>query len=104
MKLRLVKKYLFNERWLDTNKRVIPSENGFLLLDFSEHKKYRKPFKGLKYFSKDDKLIGSLLWKHEKKEWFELMKLVMFYKVPTKFRNYALVYCNWYKNSLLYNE
>lgn len=39
MKLRLVKKYLFNECYLDTLKRVKPAENGFLFLDFAEHKK-----------------------------------------------------------------
>lgn len=104
MKLRLVKKYLFNECYLDTLKRVKPAENGFLFLDFAEHKKYRKPFKGLKYFSKEGELIGNLLWKQEKQEWFDLMELVRFYKVPSKFNNYALAYCDWYKRSLLLNE
>lgn len=104
MKLRTVKKYLFKEFYLNNNRQVKPAQNSYLLLEFSEHKKYRKPFKGLKHFFKDDKLIESLLWKQEKKEWFDLMELVKFYKVPTKFRNYALAYCNWYENLLLYSE
>lgn len=49
MKLRTIKKYLFKEINLITDKKCKPAQNSYLWLEFSEHKKYRKPFKGLNF-------------------------------------------------------
>ena len=50
MKLRTVKKHLFREFYFDNNRQVKPAQNSYILEIFSDHKKYRKPLKGLKYF------------------------------------------------------
>lgn len=69
MKLRKVKKYLFREICLDTNKKTKSAQNSLLGITFSEYKKYRKPFKGLKYFAfEKDQNIQYLLWHKEKEE------------------------------------
>lgn len=52
MKLRTIKKYLFKEINLITDKKCKPAQNSYLWLEFSEHKKYRKPFKGLNFHRK----------------------------------------------------
>lgn len=97
MKLRTVKKYLFREICLDTRRQVKPAQNSNLWLEFSEHKKYRKPLKGLKYFFPEDKNIQKHLWEFEKEEWYELLSFYPYCKLPNKFRGYAAAYCQWYK-------
>lgn len=97
MKLKTVKKCLFREFYFDNNRQVKPAHNSDLLLDFSEHKKYRKPLKGLKYFFPEDKNIQKGLWEFEKEEWYVLLRLSDYCKLPNKFRAYAKAYCQWYE-------
>lgn len=98
MKLRTIKKYLFKEFNLDTLRQVKPAYNSFLLLYFSEHKKYRYPFKGKNPFLGES--IKKLLWKQEKEEWYNLLSLHPYCKLPNKFRGYAEAYCQWYEKYL----
>ena len=104
MKLRTVKKHLFREFDLDTLRQIKPAQNSYILLEFSELKKYRKPFKGLKYFFSEDKNIQKGLWKFEKEEWYHLMNLVNYYKLPNKLRGYAKAYCQWYEKYFILNK
>lgn len=111
MKLRTVKKYLFREICLDTRRQVKPAQNSNLWLEFSEHKKYRKPFKGLNFHRKKCNFYDTpescermaiFNWEEEKHEWFQLMRLIEefpieYYKMPNKFRSYAKAYCQWYE-------
>lgn len=111
MKLRTVKKYLFREIRLDNHRQVKPAQNSSLFLEFSEHKKYRKPLKGLNFHSKrcnfydtPEKCERMAIhdWEKEKYEWFQLMRLIHefpieYYKMPNNFRSYAKAYCQWYE-------
>ena len=105
MKLKTIKKFLFNAcKIMDDNrlKKVKSAFNCDFLLEFSEHKKCRHPLKGLKYFSIDnDPIIQQYLWKYEKEEWYNLLKLIQdFYVVPNKLRRYVDAYCQWYEKNL----
>lgn len=104
MKLRTVKKYLFREYYFDNNRQVKPAQNSDLLLEFSEHKKYRKPLKGLKYFFHGDKFLQKYKWEFEKEEWYILLRLSEYCKVPHKFRAYATAYCQWYEKYFILNK
>lgn len=97
MKLRTVKKHLFREYYLDNNRQVKPAQNSYILEVFSDHKKYRKPLKGLKYFFPENKNIQKGSWEFEKKEWYDLLSIYPYCKLPNKFRGYAEAYCKWYE-------
>lgn len=100
MKLRTVKKILFREISLSNLKPIKPAYNSFALLEFSEHKKYRRPLKGLKYFFHGDKDLQKVQWTFEKEEWYYLLNLLDYYRLPNKFRGYAKAYCQWYERHL----
>lgn len=101
MKLRTVKKHLFREFYFENNRQVKPAQNSYILEIFSDHKKYRKPLKGLKYFFPEDKNIQKHLWEFEKEEWYELLSIYPYCKLPNKFRGYAVAYCQWYEKYFL---
>ena len=114
MKLKTIKKYLFNEINLLTDKKCKPAQNSILLLMFSEHKKYRKPFNGLNFYRKRCnfydtpeacELMAEHFWEFEKYEWFQLMILINelpleYSGVPFKLKAYANAYCDWFKRNL----
>lgn len=120
MKLRTIKKYLFKEINLITDKKCKPAQNSYLWLEFSEHKKYRKPFKGLNFHKNVCNFYDTLeicerqalySWEQEKYEWFQLMILINevpieYYAVPFKLKAYAYAYCDWFKRTFpeLYEE
>lgn len=81
MKLRTVKKHLFREFYFENNRQVKPAQNSYILEIFSDHKKYRKPLKGLKYFFPEDKNIQKYLWEFEKEEWYELLSIYPYCKL-----------------------
>ena len=39
-----------------------------------------------------------------KEEWYHLMNLVNYYKLPKKLRGYAKAYCQWYEKYFILNK